>query len=259
MRGGLRLLMLAALCLVVICTGAMSTVARADSNVVVIQFDEYNPPYMFGQGQGVYPALIVAAFDRMGVDVDMRGVPWRRAVAEVDSLGYGIGGAYMYDARHETWDFSMSLLTEELVLITKRGSDVMPKTLHDLDGMYVGVLNGWSYGIGFDQRRKEGFFIGDEVATDAQNLQKLLLGRIDVVIADRLSASLVAERLKIRDRLSVGGAPFLKRSSHLAFSRASGQSELLERFDRAFSAVQSSREYANILQRIVDRYRQEVM
>jgi polar amino acid transport system substrate-binding protein len=136
-----------------------------------------------GTAQGIYPALTREIYRRLGSSVDCRAIPWTRALSEARDATGGIGGLYINQEREAFLDFSEPLYKEDLAVYYREASGFKIRTVGDLRGKTVGVICGWSYGDEFDAASQNAAFIIEVNSSDELNFQKLLAGRIDVVIA----------------------------------------------------------------------------
>ncbi len=225
---------------------ALSLVAFA-ADPLLINVDEAHPPYMYnadGKAEGFYSALVQAAFQQMGVPVELAPKPWARAIHEMDQGLSGTAGIYKNSERLKRYDYSEPLLTERLVVYSMR-SNYLPFTkVEDLKGKRVGVMRGWSYGDEFDNARSAGLFKVEDVSTDEQNFLKLSTHRIDVMVAIPESVSPLLTRFP---SVVAAPTPLLEAPAYLAFSKAAGQTVLLQRFNQALKEMRKSGEFLRIL------------
>jgi polar amino acid transport system substrate-binding protein len=226
---------------------AFSTFTFAADNLV-INVDQENPPFMFakdGKAAGIYPALIAAAFKHMNVAVTIQPEPWKRAIADIDDGVAGVGGIYKNAERLKKYDYSEQLFMERLAVYSNKAAIVNYTKLDDLKGKRIGVIRGWSYGDDFDNARKANAFSAEEANGDAQNFEKLNLGRLDVVIAVSASGDLF---MKKYPNLSVAAAALSESPSFLAFSKKANKVDLLKQFDQAIKDMKKSQEFQKIVQ-----------
>lgn len=237
--------------LMTVCILMLSSFAWPEESVV-INIDENNEPYMYGaQGKaaGLYPLIIQEAFRRIGVSVTIRPIPWKRALKAADETSDGIGGAYSTSERRMKWDFSEPLFTESLVLYARKGDLFRYQDLASLTGKRVGVHGGWSYGDNFDGARRKGLFQVEDVATDAQNMEKLVLGHVDVVVVNYENASFYVRTHRLEKDLERVPGTFLTLSTHIAFSKKQNRAGLLSRFNGALRKMRQDKSYDALLQK----------
>jgi polar amino acid transport system substrate-binding protein len=226
----------------------LAAAGRAATPALVIDVDESNPPYMYaleGQAAGVYPALIRAAFLRMGEPVDLQAVPWKRAIQELENGTVGIGGIYKNAERLRRLDYSEQLFTERLLVFFNVRQPLAFSQIEDLVGKRVGVIRGWSYGDRFDQLRQSGAILAEEVASDEQNFRKLDAHHLDAAIAIDIPGLALMGRFQ---DLGCGKTPLAIHPTFLAFAKTARRTPLLQRFDQALRELKKGGEF----QRIVD-------
>ena len=238
------------LLLATLCCAGLTGVAQA-ADPVAINFDANNPPYMFaldGRAAGIYPAIVSAAMEKTGVPVKLDTRPWKRALAETDAGKSGIGGVYQNSDRARRYDFSDPILTENIAVYFNTAKPITFRSLPDLYGLTVGVIRGWSYGDAFDTARQSGLIKVEEVSGDRSNFMKLAEGRLDAILSVDESgrATLAATGLGNIDQ----SRPYLASNKvYLAFAKSSQRKDVLDKFNRALSAMK----HDGSLDRIVAR------
>ncbi|CAK0777058.1 hypothetical protein CCP2SC5_770001 [Azospirillaceae bacterium] len=187
-----------------------------------------------GGAKGLYPLLIKAAFDRMGVPVVLQTAPWRRALTSSLEEAIGIGGIYVNSDRLTKYDYSDPIFHEELMLYTVPEKLFSFETLDDLAGKTIGGMRGWSYGDAFDQARAAGKFKVEEVSKDEQNVGKLVVGRLDAIISTRECLDVLRQTMSREiGSLILLPKPLISNATYLAFSKAQHKAYLLTQFNVA--------------------------
>lgn len=216
-----------------------------------IEVDADNPPFMYLSGNrpaGVYPAVIAAAFARIGVPVNIEPRPWKRALLDLDAGRSGVGGIYKNAERLNKYDFSDPIFVEQLAVYYRRRQPLLFRGLPDLYGKQVGVIRGWSYGDDFDRARKANLLRINEASGDRQNLSKLAFGRIDAAVAVVESGDAVVAGENFSD--VVRAETLLARNpAHLAFARSARRGALLARFNKALAEMRQD----GTLERLIER------
>lgn len=129
-----------------------------------------------------------------------------------------VGGIYQTEERSRKYDYSEPLFIEQIVVCENRRAPLGFKSLPDLYGKREGVLNGWNYGDTFDQVRKAGRLVAEEVRSDALNLAKLQLGRLDAVLAIKEAAAVLLKDGAYPD-VQCAPEPLVQNPSYLAFHK----------------------------------------
>lgn len=231
--------------------------AAAQAQPVVIMVDTSAPPFMFEtsarKAAGVYPALVREAFIRVGVEVSIEPLPWKRALAEAKAGRGGLAGAYKTPDRAERLDFSEPIFVETLLAVTLRGGEFPLTGVSALKGRRVGIIRGWSYGNGFDKARVDGLFTAVESDSDAQSLEKLLARQIDVMIAIREGADACIALSPRPGAFTVLMPPLSEVASYVALPKSPENRELLARFNAALASMRQDGTWDKIVMGILAR------
>lgn len=223
----------------------LSFAAYAEETVL---FDESNPPFMYVKNEeihGLYPVLIKEIYKRMQVPVKLYGMPWQRALQQLDDGKAAVAGIYKTKDRLNKYDFTDALYVERLSLYTRKENAFAYKSLADLKGKTLGVVLGWSLGDEFDQAHRQGLFTTMPSASDAQNFEKLKMGRIDVVIAIRESGDAVMKSY----RGSIVRLPrsMAENSVYVAFNKSRKKENIVKSFNQQLIAVKKEGIYQKII------------
>ncbi len=222
----------------------------APAGAVTIAVDAENPPFMYadadGKAAGLYPKLLTAVFERMGVPVTVAAYPWKRALEMSEKGEVGVGGIYKNEKRLQIYDYSEPIYAEKILLYTPKGKSFDFNSVDDLQGKQIGILTGWSYGDEFDQAKEAGVFTVQEVSSDKDNLEKLLLGRVDAVAAIEAGASQIIEEKGYGDRFEVLPNPLVINDTYLVFSKGVQQLPLLGQFNQTLAEMKQDGTYAAI-------------
>ncbi|NDY71880.1 substrate-binding periplasmic protein [Desulfobacter hydrogenophilus] len=121
-------------------------------------------------------------------------------------------------------------------------------TLGDLKFYKVGTQLGYEYPNGLSK-----FLVNpEEVSTLEQNLKKLLLNRIDIILENRIVGLHTAKRMGISHRISTTNLPgeFLNRY-YLGFAKKQEYNLLADQFSQVLSKFKQTKAYHEILNRYV--------
>jgi polar amino acid transport system substrate-binding protein len=234
-------------------TLAMTSSAMANERVLV---DEANPPFMYsenGKAAGIYSAVMVEAFKRAGVGVDISAAPWKRAIAGIDSAENGVAGIYKNTERLKKYDYSEKLFDEIIIVYAPKGKSFAFSGVDSLKGKTVGVIRGWSYGDDFDAAAKLGAIKTEETASDTQNFAKLEIGRIDAVLSIKESAAGVIAKQKLGDKVVALDPPLSSSASFLAFNKSAAKTALLGKIDEALGAMHKDSSFDKIVSSVLSK------
>ncbi|MDC8770633.1 substrate-binding periplasmic protein [Roseateles albus] len=142
-----------------------------------------------GQLIGVCVEAARRAFSAVGLTLKVEPpIPWARCQLMVENGEVDVNlCAFANDKRRE-----YAVMVEppighnEAVLIVRRDSSLVYKSWADLKGLRIGMGRGVSFGSDFDNYLAQHARL-DIALSEARNLQKLTLGRLDAVITARLA------------------------------------------------------------------------
>lgn len=150
------------------------------------------PPYATQEraDQGIALDLIRNAFVFAGMEVDYTFKPWTRTLEEARA-GLWDGTAYWgrNPERDKGFLISDNVLTEQWVLVYRQAAFPKTpfdwKTLADLKGLRIGIVQSYTYTPEFWALQKSGVLHAAVAQDDLANLRLLIGGRLDVVPMER--------------------------------------------------------------------------
>lgn len=214
-------------------------VAR-DYTAVSMEF----PPFSYtdkGVVKGLDSEIVQECFKRMGESVELLLLPWNRAL----SRGMKGNADCIYNIqktpeREFQLLFSKPVRQEIMTLYVRKESPlVFNGDLSELKGLRFGLIRDFSYGLEVDT------FVKNEVPPSdieysvetAMNVSKLLKGRFDVLVGDRISTLGVINRLGVADKVRQLGEPISVNDVYVAFSKKRNLRYLRDRFNVAFESM----------------------
>jgi polar amino acid transport system substrate-binding protein len=229
-------------------TVAAASTASADEKIAV---DDGTVPFMYADAQkaaaGVYPALVREAFKRMGVPAQVSALPWKRALAGLDTGENAIAGLYMNNERKAKYDFSEKLYEETLIVYVPKAKSIPLNGFASLKGMTVGVVRGWSYGDEFDAMVKAGDVKAEEAGSESANLQKLTHGRLNAVLATREAGLDMGALANEGEAIVALEPPLLVNAAYLAFAKTASKTDLIKTFDKTLASMRGDGTVASIV------------
>lgn len=162
----------------------LSFTAFSASKEIHLAFGEY-PPY-YGQelvNNGSISEIIVEAYKRMDYRVKLHFIPsWARRIKETKEGKYdGIYSGWFREERKKWFAFSNPLPPNELGFYKRKNHNISFNKLEDLRPYSVGIVLGYANSEKFEQAQLK----TEAVETESQNIGKLLLNRIDLVLIDK--------------------------------------------------------------------------
>lgn len=197
----------------------------------IVYSDQASPPYYLGDGEaipanpGIAVELVTQAAAKMGCKIEWKRLPNRRALRELESgaanamllLSYNPERAVYaaYPMAGDAPDPTYSLATLSYSVYVKSGSTFKWENRQFSPAQaLVGTNAGYSVA---DELRKLGLSV-EEASSTANNLQKLLVGRIAAYVGQDLQVDLVLEDKHLAgvQKLPV---PFSLKDYYLPFSK----------------------------------------
>ncbi|WP_226935844.1 ABC transporter substrate-binding protein [Janthinobacterium sp. GW458P] len=241
--------------------------AGAPQPVVLYGDDDY-PPYSYvehGQLKGIYTEIVrVAAQAMPQYQVQLRPVPWKRGLLMLQTgQAFGLYPPYSWRSERPYVRYSVPLLMEQLVVLcnaevlAKRALQQWPA---DYGGLHIGVNAGFLPGdAAMMAALRAGKVVLDPAKGTRTNLLKLMRGRIDCYVSDRLSAQWELQRIR---RDGQAGAPMqavhetaqlASQQGHLGFTARQPDAypyrdDFIEQFNAAIARMQSSGEIGRIVE-----------
>ena len=147
------------------------------------------PPYVSERlpGQGIISQRVRMALAHEGYQLQIRFLPWKRAVAMVQhSTSYiGVFPEYASPQREHEFYCSDPILQAPLAFIQDaRLPPIDWLRLEDLAGYRIGTVAGYINTPEFDALVARKTLVIDEAQNDIANLKKLLRGRIELAVID---------------------------------------------------------------------------
>ena len=208
------------------------------------------PPFTAEPGRPrVAIALVDAALARGGVGVDAAVLPDFTQVMKEIRAGQLDGSAALWRTpeREAFLRFSHPYLENRLVLLARKGTDLGATRLSQLEGRRVAIVEGYAYGPEVEQAKGP---VLEPGPSDQENLDRLLRGEVDYLLADELLIHDLFERQGERARalLAAGKTPIVERTLHLALRRdLPGSEQIIARFDETIRAMIADGSYNRIL------------
>lgn len=233
--------------------------SKLDDKIIQLVTDSYIP-YGFEENgvlKGVAVDIVQEMFKRRGYTVELQMLPWTRALQMVqDGDADGIFCAFYSDERAVYLDYMQEPLAYEAMYCysLKNSSVRFDGTLESLGPYRVGVIQDWFYGEPFEQAVKNGDLHVQKVTDLSINIQKLLDGRIDVVLNPRAATQYYLKQMAVQDQIVEQPALFRDPTGlYLGFAKKRlTDQELVREMDAALLEMKKDGTY----QKIVDRYTQ---
>ena len=179
------------------------------------------PPYVSQNlvNNGFASEIMTEAFTRVGYTVKVSFMPWKRALLKVQEGRYDAAyPAYSSEERARTYALSKAFSLAPVGFYKRKDRDISYRTLRDLQPYRIGVVRGYVNTVAFDA---VDFLEKDIADNDEQNLIKLLKGRVDLIVIDKLTAHYLINTMipEGRRELEFLNPPLAEQHMHVLFSR----------------------------------------
>lgn len=248
---------------------AASAAARAGAPVPVVLYgDDDYPPYSYvehGQLKGIYTEIVREAAQAMPqYQVQLRPVPWKRGVLMLQTgEAFALYPPYSWRSERPYVRYSVPLLMEQLVVFCNQDVLARRSLQHwpaDYGGLHIGVNAGFLLGdAALTQALQAGKIVLDPAKGTRTNLLKLMRGRIDCYVSDRLSAQWELQRIALDSRAGTWQAihetaQLASQQGHMGFTlrqpaRYPYRDDFIARFNAAIARMQTD----GAIRRIVER------
>ena len=158
----------------------------------------------------------------------------------------GSAAAWRDQERERVLLYSQPYLQNRLVLVGRAGADVSAKTLADLKGRRVAIVEGYSYGETIDNAGPT--FVRS--SSEEDSLSRLLKGGADYTLMDELVVQHVISSYpkESETRLEIGTIPLVTRDLYLAVRRTRVDAEsIIKGFNAQLRGMISDRTYHRLL------------
>ncbi len=128
--------------------------------------------------QGFLVEISKEAFKRVGYDLEIKFVPWKRALKEAEYGAVdGVLGAWYNEERAKSFEYTDYITKSRLVFLKRKNQQIKYDTLQDLKDYRIGVVRGYTYSDEFDTAT---YLKKETVKNTELNLRKLIFNRIDL-------------------------------------------------------------------------------
>lgn len=252
------------------CAACLARAAEQTITEVTILSDAGYPPYSYeenGEARGLYTDILRNVFARMPeYRVRIRPTPWPRGLAAIaKGSAFAIYPPYSRPDERPWMEYSAPILAESLIALIRPGL-IEARNFSDFPNAYAGLRIGLNSGFaGADNQRFRDMVESGEIdlsyARDNRlNLLKLLYGRTDVYINDRLSILWELERMHKEGLINqneiarlVWGPVLSSEHGYLGFTRMNKtaypyRDDFMQRFNQQLEAVVQDGTLQHLLQ-----------
>ncbi|MDI9244614.1 transporter substrate-binding domain-containing protein [Marinobacter sp. CHS3-4] len=222
--------------------------SAANAETVTIATGEWEP--YLGEdlkGGGPVAELVSAAFKNQGWDVSFEYFPWKRGF-EMTSSGK-IDASIVWsrnDERAAEVNFSDPVINLDTVIFHTKGSPVEWQNESDLKNVHMGGVIGYDYGF---VKEEDGYNLS-RVSEAASNYKKMVSGRVDAVLEERLVGQQIVKELGVGDKVVTNPKPIKSKPYFLVVGKENPRhAEILDTFNRGLEELRANGQYDTILDR----------
>lgn len=208
-------------------------------------------PYVYqhdGQPAGIDYEVTTRVFERLGVEVEVQFLPWKRCLVMIEQgLADGILDIFQAESRQPYLVYAAEPLSDvEFVLFQARARRHAVNSLDDLAGLTVGTSPGYAYGAAFNEAVH---FRREAAPTHEANFGKLMLGRIDLAITDRRVGHYLLRHQGLQQQVEELPLVISRQAQYLGLARKPGREALAQAFAVELRRFKQEPAYAAISNR----------
>jgi polar amino acid transport system substrate-binding protein len=185
-------------------------------------------------------------FQRLGIDVQWQFLPWKRCLMMLEQgEADGVLDIFKVAEREDLLLYPNESLSDVHWVFFQSTDRPHPfNALEDLGGLTIGVSPGYLYTPEFDHSTS---FIREPAPSHEANFGKLVRGRIDLLVTDRIVGQEMINQLKLRDKVSQLPLVLGSRPMYLALRRNVGMDLLVQRFGAELKRFKHEPAYAQLV------------
>lgn len=240
-----KIVTVAAIAAAVLCVSP----ARADS--IVLYGNIQQPPKAWLDGEtpkGFVVEAAVAVLKRAGYDVTVTLLPFARAMQKTTEGGV-MTGVFLSAERAKIYDYSMPLVSEDVVVAVAKGKEFPFEKAADLTGKKIGLQDTFFYGDEFAAAAPQ--LTLDKDSSPSLRAKKLAAGRVDAALFNpgkTAMANSAKEAGLPADDLTVLPKPLVKLGNYLIVGKSvAGGAETLARINKAIASATEDGTLAKIM------------
>jgi len=215
------------------------------------------PPLVYlekGVVKGITADIVRAVFNRMGQSVEIKIFPFARSLSMVEfEEAHGVFAVVKTPERQLFMDYGNEvLLHQTAVLFVRKSSKIaFDGDLSKLSLYRFGILRGATYGATWHKARKMGVIKNvEEVTQYKQNLQKLVSGRVDILIGPRFTMLDLIHQAGLLDEIKELSPEIASVPTYLAFAKNGVSDAIKQKFEQTLIVMKKE----GLIKSIVRRY-----
>jgi polar amino acid transport system substrate-binding protein len=208
------------------------------------------PPFTDQAGkQSIALELVQEALKKGNIDTKIEITEFKTLLEGIKSGVYdGSAALWSSEARKSDFKFSLPYFQNRLVLVGRKGMDVGARSLAELEGKNIAVVDDYAYELPKSVADKITF----TYAKSTQEVLELLLnGQADYMLMDALILQylLTYQQADVQTHLAVGTTPLINRTLHLVLrSDLENVDAIIDMFNQQIGKMVADGSYNEILQ-----------
>lgn len=233
-----------------------SAAAACPQNGFVLGVEPYAPFQIEKDGawRGVDVDIMRAVADKMGCGLEVRSVPWKRHLAEMQETGaINVAASASNNPERRSWAlFSDTYRPSENILITAKTDTAQYANLGAFfdSGAFLAVVRGYDYGAAAPVISAQPNI--EEVASPERALRMVAAGRVGGTIGDRLVMGAIAKEEGVSDKLALTDTVTDRDDVYFMFAKATVSDAEVAAFNASLQALEDSGALSEILSRYID-------
>jgi len=195
--------------------------------------------------------IITKSFEIEKIKTSYEFYPWVRAMLYIEkNIDDASSAWYWNEERSKKFYFSDPVFIEQQVFFYLKDKPFSWKVMEDLKDKEIGAVIGYYYGDSFKKGEELNFLQISRVPSDEQNLKKLLLGRIDVLVASLfVGKELLRTKFSAKEmsKVTYHPQPVNDGPLHLIFNKNTKGYEWMIIFNRGLGKLKASGQYDQII------------
>ena len=197
---------------------------------------------------GYFVVISREAFKRVGYDLKVEFMPWKRALvlAKNKDRYDGLLGAYYSDERTQHFKYSDPIDKTEVVLMSKKHKKISYKKLSDLKKYKIGIVRGYINSEEFD---KADYLQKYEAYSTDQNIKLLIFDRVDLIVdAKKVVIDTIRKKYpQYIGKVTALNPPLSTRYLYNAFNKNIRYKNIVEEFNKGLKEVKKDGTFDRIL------------
>lgn len=232
-----------------------SNTSAAGSKKILLSEEAEWPPYTYEKSgtptKGLSLMLMTEIFSRINIEIDLKLFPQNRCIEQMkDGTRDAMTLISINKDREEFIEFSEPLLESKGLIYysNTRKTPFRWNIFYDLKDYTIGIVSGYNYGDTFKKVRYKYPLKTYEVTNIEQNFEKLIAGRIDIMLANQAEAN---EFIRLNPayygKLKAADKPYLSYYYHIGFSKKSWARVLLPKINKVIKQIKTDGTFNKIV------------